>query len=210
MGDGDRAGVVLAGGYSTRFGEEDKALAEVQGEPMLNRVASRLGEVVNTVIINCRSDQREPFDQALGECDLPKRRFAVDSEPDSGPLAGIETAFEDIEAEYTAVVACDMPKVDGAFIDFLFDCADGKDGAAPKTVDGHYHPIQAVYQTETMRAVAKHQLANGDRSLQAALSHLDIADVPAKSVAGQTDPRTLWDVNTHEELDTFNDELTFR
>lgn len=208
MSGRERAGVVLAGGYSTRFGEQDKALAEIQGEPMLNRVASRLGEVVDTVIINCRSDQRESFDQALRNCDLPNRRFAVDSEPDSGPLAGIKTAFKDIDAEYTAVVACDMPKVDSAFIEFLFDCADGTDGAAFKTAEGHYQPVQAVYQTETMHAVAERRLATDDRGLQRTLSCLDLAEISAESVAKQTDPRTLWDVNTCEDIDTFNTELT--
>jgi molybdopterin-guanine dinucleotide biosynthesis protein A len=56
------AGVVLAGGRSTRFDDGDKALATVEGTSMLARVVHRLGAVTDVVVVNCRPGQREAFD----------------------------------------------------------------------------------------------------------------------------------------------------
>jgi molybdopterin-guanine dinucleotide biosynthesis protein A len=198
-----RAGVVLAGGYSTRFGETDKALAPVDGDPMLVRVVERIAPAVDTVVVNCRADQKEDFEAALGRVDFPvPYRFVLDSEPDRGPLAGLENALEGIEAEYAAVIACDMPWVDTALLDALFERAAGHDAAVPELPDGHLQPTQAVYRTDATLAVASERLAVGERSLRAALDTLDVAVVPSETVESVADGRSLRDVNTRSEYDS--------
>ena len=47
-----RASLVLAGGRSTRFGDSDKAVAELAGTPMIRRVVDRVAGVVSEVVIN--------------------------------------------------------------------------------------------------------------------------------------------------------------
>lgn len=64
-----RTGVVLAGGYSTRFGEADKALAEIDGTPMVARVVDRLSEVVEGIVVSCRDDQQPAFERAISTLD---------------------------------------------------------------------------------------------------------------------------------------------
>lgn len=63
----DRAGVVLAGGFSTQFGDRDKALATADGDPMLARVVDRLNRIVDEVVVSCRRAQREEFERASAD-----------------------------------------------------------------------------------------------------------------------------------------------
>jgi len=84
-----RSAVVLAGGYSTRFGDADKATASLDGEPLVRRVVERVAPAVDEVVVNCRAEQRTPIGQAL---DGLNYRFAVDPVPDGGPVAGVRTA----------------------------------------------------------------------------------------------------------------------
>ena len=198
--DTDRTAVVVAGGYSTRFGDRDKALAEIDGRPMLARVVDRVGKIVDSVVVSCRDDQREGFAAALDGVDTPIR-FVTDPEPDGGPLVGITTAFETVDSAYAAVVACDMPFVDPAFVRFLFSRAAGHDAAVPELDDGHRQPTQAVYRVDRTASVAAERLAAGERSLRGLLADLDTVVIPAATVTDRTEPRSLTDVNTPETFD---------
>ena len=197
-----RAGIVLAGGHSVRFGDRDKALAAVADDPMLALVVTRLGEVVDDVVVNCREDQREAFERALATTGVPTR-FAVDPVPDQGPLAGLRTALQAVETEYVAVVACDMPGLDPSFLDALFDHASERDGAVPTLRGGERQPVQAVYRVDAIRPAAERSLDAGRRSLHSALDKLDVAVVPAEAVSDGHGRRSLRDLNTPADLDDF-------
>jgi len=196
-----RAGVVLAGGFSTRFGETDKALAEINGTPMLARVVDRLAAVVDAVVVSCRAAQHHAFDRVLsdhgGETPVT---FAFDPEPDNGPLAGIAHSFQRIEATYAAVVACDMPFVEPGFIEVLFEQAAGHDAVVPELDDGHRQPTQAVYHVEHTSRVAERRLAADQLSLHGALGELDTVLLPPDAVAAQTTRRSLADLNSRAEF----------
>ena len=81
--DTGRTGIVLAGGRSERFPTVDKALAPLDGEPLVHHAAATLAPVVDDLVVNCRRDQREAFAEALAEFDPA---FAIDAVPDRGPL----------------------------------------------------------------------------------------------------------------------------
>ena len=200
----DRAGVVIAGGYSTRFGEADKALADVDGEPMLARIVGRLARAVDAVTVNCRPDQREAFASAVGshEVGVPVG-FTVDADPDRGPLAGVGTALGAVEATHAAVVGCDMPGLDPDFLAFLFRKVRSHDAAVPELRSGHRQPLQAVYRVDAMRAAAERRLAAGNRSLRGALDELNVAVVGPETITELGAWRSLRDVNTRAELASF-------
>jgi molybdopterin-guanine dinucleotide biosynthesis protein A len=200
--DAHRAGVVLAGGYSTRFGDRDKALVEVDGDPMLARVVGRLGDAVDRVVVSCRDAQCAPFERVLGSVDVPVD-VVVDPVPDRGPLAGVARSFGELEAPYAAVVACDMPAVDPAFLASLFDRAAGRDGAVPELRNGRLQPAQAIYRVPAMRAAAERRLEADRRSLTGVVTDLDVAVVRAREVADLTTWRSLDDADTPDDLRTF-------
>ena len=201
MSDRPRSGVVLAGGYSTRFEGADKALATVEGRPMLARVVGRLAGVVDHLVVSCRADQEPAFAAALdGVTDTPIA-FVPDPEPDGGPLAGLAASLAAVETPFAAVVACDMPFLDPDFVAYLFERAAGHDAAIPELDDGHLQPTQAVYRADRLAAVADRLLAADRRSLYGALDELDTVVIPASTVAAHTDWRSLRDVNSRADLD---------
>jgi molybdopterin-guanine dinucleotide biosynthesis protein A len=87
-------GVILAGGKATRMGGGDKGLKTIGGQPMLNRVISRIGPQVELLIINANGDP----DRFIG-FGLPVLPDDLADQP--GPLAGILTAM-DHAAEFTS------------------------------------------------------------------------------------------------------------
>lgn len=48
------AGLVLAGGGSTRFGDADKLLAELDGTPLVRRVTDRLASRTDRLVVVAR------------------------------------------------------------------------------------------------------------------------------------------------------------
>lgn len=191
------AGVVLAGGYSTRFGAVDKAFVELNGVPLLAHVASRLGRAVNGLIVSCRAEQIPEIRRTLR--DRNDICVVQDPVPDQGPTAGLAASLQACRSEYTAVVACDNPFVDPDLITTLFEHASEESGAVPR-VDGHLRPTQAVYRTEAMQRCCELALdKNG--SLTVAINRLDPIVVPEEILFQTTDSKSFLDINTPADLE---------
>lgn len=174
---------------------------------MLAQVVTRLGTVVDNVVINCRDDQREAFERVLTDVNTTVR-FVVDPIPDEGPLSGLSTGLEAVETEYAAVVACDMPTLVPAFVATLFKRAAGHDAAVPESREGTLQPAQAVYRTDAVAAAAETELAAGRRSLRSALGQLDLVVIPAEDVAARSASRSLRDINTREALVELDEQVS--
>ena len=191
-------GVILAGGFSTRFEGGDKALADLAGQPMVRRVADSVAPSISTLVLNCRAEQRGALGDALDG--YPHEvRFAVDPEPDAGPMAGIRTGLRAVPDEYALVVACDMPFVDGSFVQHLFDRAAGHDAAVPE-VDGWYQTTQAVYRAAAMADACDRALERGDSKILAPLEELDWVVVDHETLDEAGWLGTFENVNTRGEL----------
>ena len=154
----DRAGVVVAGGRSVRMGGREKAVVDVAGTPLIRRVADGLTPAVEELVVNCRADQREAIAGALSGL---APTFALDTESDRGPVAGIATGLEATDAAYAVVVACDLPFLDTALVEYLFERAAGNDAAVPKP-DDWFEPLHAVYRPEPMAEACRDALVEGD------------------------------------------------
>jgi len=201
-----RTGVIVSGGQSTRFGEADKAVAELAGTPMIRRVADRLETVVDALVVNCRENQRGAIGAAMDGYSLPVT-FAIDEQPDLGPMAGIYTGLRAAESEYAAVVACDMPFVDPAFLECLFERADGHDAALARLEDGWFQTTQAVYRAGAMADACEAALERGDRRILDPLEDLEYAVVPEAEVREVTTLETFRNLNTVEEFERAETEI---
>ncbi|WP_254280295.1 molybdenum cofactor guanylyltransferase [Haloarcula marina] len=189
-------GVVVAGGRSTRFGEGEKALAELGGQSMLRRVTEVLAAVADRVVVNCRPDQQERFAASLAGVDTSVR-FALDERPDEGPLAGLRTALSVVETDLAVVLACDMPLADPDLLRRLIDDVVGVDAAVPRRPGGP-EPLHAVYRVEPTRAAADAALSAGERSFRGALDRLDVRYVDAPDTRQWR--RSLTSVDSAERL----------
>ncbi|SNR38221.1 molybdenum cofactor guanylyltransferase [Halorubrum vacuolatum] len=210
-------GAIVAGGRSTRFGEADKSVAPLAGVPMIRRVANRLAgtddpippgagrasggdPVVDDLVVNCRADQREAIETALADVPLPVR-WAIDEEPDLGPMAGIRNACRAAPSDYAFVVACDMPFVDPAFVATLFADAAGHDAAVPRLEDRWFQTTQAVYRADAMADACEQALARGDRKILDPLFELSYVVVDDATIRRRTEERTFENINTDDDLE---------
>jgi Molybdopterin-guanine dinucleotide biosynthesis protein A len=203
-----RGGVVLAGGRSTRFGNQDKAVVTLAGTPLIKRVVDRIAGVVDEVVINCRQSQRDSITAALAESDT-KLQFAIDQTPDRGPMAGLARGLEITDATYTIAVGCDMPFIDPDFVEYLFDrITEGYADAVVPRVDEWYQPTHAVYTTTPMYAACRRALNDGARQLIAPFEYLDIRTISEATINAHTTQQTFRNVNTPKELSMAASELT--
>ena len=106
-GLGPHAGVILAGGKSTRMGVEDKALMPLGGRPMIAHVIERLRPQVERIVISVNGD---PSRFAAFGLPLVSDMF----EGFVGPLAGLHAGMRWSEtnlpeARFIVSVASDTP-----------------------------------------------------------------------------------------------------
>ena len=98
------AGVILAGGRSRRMGVASKALAELNGVPLIRHVVERLQPQVSSLIVSV--DEVNPAFEAMGFIQ------AVDPRPgQQGPLGGLLAALEVVheDHEWLLLTPCDAP-----------------------------------------------------------------------------------------------------
>src|SRR5713226_697505 len=91
-------GCVLAGGKSTRMGQ-DKALLDWHGQTLLNHMVDLLRNVADPVHV-------------AGRDELP------DQLPGLGPLSGIATALEASSTDANLIVAVDLPHLTRNFLKY--------------------------------------------------------------------------------------------
>ena len=160
------AAVVLAGGRSTRMGE-DKAWLDWHGQPLLAHTCALLAGCVEGPVVVVRSGP----DQSLPP--LPVDVVVVDDPlPDQGPLIGVAAglAAAGREAQDAFVCATDLPLLHPAFVRCLV-AALGDPGGDPvdvalPVVGGRWHPLAAVYRTG-VAADAREAVLSGRRQVRA-------------------------------------------
>jgi molybdopterin-guanine dinucleotide biosynthesis protein A len=199
------AGVVVAGGRSTRFGDRDKALAELAGTPMLRRVADRLAPAVNALVVNCRETQRPGVEAAVEGYPHPVT-VAVDHEPDRGPVGGLARGLAAVDSEYAMVAACDVPFLDPDLAVHLLGVARGSDAAVPRP-DEWYEPLHAAYRAEPAAAACEAALSDGDARAIAPLDRLDWVAVGPDELAA-FDDRSFESVDTRAAFAAAEAELS--
>lgn len=148
-------GVVLAGGRSTRFGSE-KAMAVVEGAPMIARVATVLGAGGAPVAVNApETSGAAAWARAEGLPLLPDAAGAPDG-PLSGVLAGLDwAAARGAAALVTA--PCDTPRLPPDLVPRLAQARGEAPAAAAVTADGS-HPLCALWSVQ-LREPLRLQLA---------------------------------------------------
>ena len=197
----DTTGIVIAGGRSTRFGDREKALAEVAGVPMLRRVVDTLSTIADEVVVNCRRDQRDAFEAALlgVETDV---RFAIDKTPDEGPLSGLSTAFTAVDTDFAIALGCDMPLAEKAALSALLARITPADDAVVPQTDAGPEPLHGIYRVAPTAGAASATLADGQRSLRALLDRLSVREVPVGERVSSRSVTSIDTETTRQELDT--------
>ena len=128
-------GVVLAGGRSTRLGQ-DKVRLRLPGDgrDMLARTADLLAACTDGVAISCRAP-------ASGEAvpALPGIRSIPDAEPGLGPFGGVWAALRELR-QPLLVLSCDLPFMDAPTLRRLIDVRNARSPETLMTLVSIYEP----------------------------------------------------------------------
>ena len=127
-------GIILSGGKSIRMGE-NKAFIEIEGVPIIDRIHTLFGNLFQEVVIV--TNQRDLF------LDLEAKIYS-DLIPHRGVLGGLYTGLFFSSFRYSFCVACDMPFLKEAVIQYLIKNIEDYDVIVPKTNDG-LQPLHAIY-----------------------------------------------------------------
>ena len=166
-------GIVLAGGKSSRFGE-DKALACVDGLTMIERTVNLLYSLgLDPVVIT-----NETRDYSFLKC-----RIERDLISDGGPLGGVYTACCLFEHSSLVVLTCDMPNLTPGSLKMLLYHHDKAYKATLFEVQRNcFQPFPGVYEPSLIDPIKK-VLEAGDLSMQDFLRQLaEINLIPFKGL----------------------------
>jgi molybdopterin-guanine dinucleotide biosynthesis protein A len=146
----EAAGIVLAGGRSSRMGTS-KAALEWHGSTLLRRVTGILARVVDGPVVVARAPG-----QALPE--LPPGVEVVEDEIEGrGPLQGLAGALAAVADRATVayVSSTDVPLLHPRFVRRVLDAVDEETDVALPEVGGFPQPLAAAYRTGLLALVER-------------------------------------------------------
>ncbi|MCJ7769473.1 MAG: molybdenum cofactor guanylyltransferase [Dehalococcoidales bacterium] len=186
--------IVLAGGKGLRLGH-NKALVELDGENLLQRVISRLGFLSSDIILVVAGRQ-----QPLKIAGYPKLKIVTDIYPGKGPLVGIYSGLLSSDSAYNLVVACDMPFLNKHLIGYMLDVSVGFDITIPR-LGNMVEPLHAIYSKNCLKAIEK-LLVEDNLKIDSLLKMVKVRYVEVGEI-DSFDPEHLsfFNVNTKADLD---------
>jgi len=180
-------GLVLAGGFGRRLGE-DKGALELHGRPQAEHAFRLLAPFSASVRVSVRPDQADlaPYR------DLP---LVIDDPAVAGPAAGLLAAWKAFPNAALLVLAVDMPLVDAGLVAYLTARRDPAGVAtAYRQPDGVIEPLCAIFEPRARAGLAAIAAGAGSASLRRYLGGAGVA------VLEPPDPGRLASVNTPEAL----------
>ncbi|MCW4019582.1 MAG: NTP transferase domain-containing protein [Candidatus Bathyarchaeota archaeon] len=194
----DRSAVVLAGGFSSWF-EEDKALLELKGKPLIRHVVELVDVLVDEVVVVADSHESQGRYAELLEDDV---KFAVNASESNNSLAGALAGFEVSQSKWSLLLSSDMPFASPDILDLLFELCHGRSAAIPRWSDQQIEPLQAVYHTKTAFEAAQMAAEDGEEDVDAMIENMGGLRYVSTLVIREMDPelRTFFRVNTPLDL----------
>jgi len=185
-------GVILAGGAASRYGGLPKGLEKVGGQRIIDRVASALRDVTDTLLLVANHPEASTW--------LPGVPLGADIVPNAGGLGGIHAALHHARSA-VLVVAWDMPFVPPGLLSRLRELGDGADVAVPESGSRRgVEPLCAFYATSCLPAIEQ-SLAMDDLRVVGFHASVRVARLPAGDVSAFGDPALLFmNVNTPDDL----------
>jgi molybdenum cofactor guanylyltransferase len=182
---------ILVGGRARRFGGRDKSALTIDGRTILERQIETLGTLTTDILLVGR---------AMAVNAPANVRCIDDRVPTSGPLGGLEAALAAAHHDPLVLLACDMPFVTAALLEYLLELAPLADVVVPRT-DRGYHPLCAVYTRACREAVVR-RLAERRLAIRDLFADVRVHTVEQDDLGrfGPVD-RLLKNLNTPAEFD---------
>ncbi len=184
-------GVIQAGGKSTRMGGTPKALLELGGRRIIERVVAVVRRVVDDVLIVTNTPELYAF---LG---LPT---VADVFPGHGSLGGIYSGLAAATGDAAFTVACDMPFLRADVARLVIARAAEGDVVIPRVGD-QLETLHAVYGKRCLGPMEE-RLRAGRLKIVGFFDAVRVLEIPEPDIARHADPAVVFmNVNTPEELE---------
>ncbi len=141
---------ILAGGQSRRMGR-DKAFLVVGGRPVIERVLERVAPLTDDLFISANAPEKYAY---LGRPIIP------DIYPDKAALGGLYTAISAARYRHVLVVACDMPFLNLALLQYLVNLAPTAAVVVPLINPPQPETLHAIYSKACLPAIEARLQAN--------------------------------------------------
>jgi molybdopterin-guanine dinucleotide biosynthesis protein A len=206
-----RAALILAGGRARRFQTidkawQDKALAELDGKPLLIHTIQNVQDVVDDVVV-CVNDEerRAKYEQTLKKYALTNIKIVVDEKIShiSGPNVAIMSGLKAVEADFCFTLPCDMPFLQPKVAEYMFNQAEGFEVAVPMWPNGRLETLMMVLEhasaleiTETLCALKRPRSDDIPRGANRILLVSPVNDI--KTIDPEL--RSFININSKEDL----------
>ena len=183
-------GVIQAGGKSTRMGGEPKALLELGGRRIVERVLDAIAPVVDDVLIVTNTPALYGF---LGVPMVP------DVYPDHGSLGGIFSGLKAAGGDAAFTVACDMPFLHPEVARLVIGRAGEGDVVIPRVGD-QLETMHACY-ARTCLPFIEERITARRLKIVGFFEDVRVVEVDQAEVARVRPPDVVFmNVNTPDEL----------
>ncbi len=190
------AGVILAGGRSSRMGGSRKALIELNGRPLLTHVIDRLQAHLDPLMLSCDSEisEFESFGLPLVPDLLPGFR---------GPLTGLCSALQYLadkgQQNGLVLCPCDAPFIPSDLVQRFLEAGQGDDKpVVVVSYQGVLQPTFSMWHTHHLPVIHEAVVKRGDGGLKYmlhSLPHTVVEWAPAE-------PSPFFNINTPDDLKT--------
>ena len=182
--------VVQAGGKSTRMGGEPKALLDVGGRRIIERVVDVLAPVLGAPLLVTNTPDLYAF---LG------LRMVPDVHPDAGSLGGIYSGLAAATGDAAFTVACDMPFLHPDLVRLVVARAGEGDVVIPRVGD-QLETLHACY-ARTCLPFIETRIRAGRLKIVGFFEQVRVIEISEDAVRVHRDPEVAFmNVNTPEEL----------
>jgi len=184
-------GVIQAGGKSTRMGGRPKALLELGGRRIIERVLDAVAPVVDDVLVVTNTPDLYAFLR------VP---MVPDAWPEHGSLGGIFTGLAAAAGDAAFTVACDMPFLHSEVARLVVRRAGEGDVVIPR-VGEQFETMHAVYGKACLPAIEA-RLRAGRLKIVGFFEDVRVVEIGEAEVARHRAPEVVFmNVNTPEELE---------
>lgn len=195
----DVAGIILAGGLSSRMGGGDKSLLPLGPDVVLDHVVRRFAPQVGSLALSANGDPARFSRFALPVVADTVPGFAG---PLAGILAGLEWTAANTACPAIATAAADTPFLPLNLVDLLASAAGAKPGAIAVTRShGRRHPTFALWPL-ACRDALRHFLVDEDNHRVSAFIErfgcVEVEFAPKASTQETIDP--FFNVNVPDDL----------
>lgn len=196
MPAGKPAGVILAGGRSSRMGVSRKALLELNGQTLLAHVIERLQAHLEPLLLSCESETSDFDDYGLAVVADLVPRFR-------GPLTGLYSTLQQLvergQNNGLVLCPCDAPFVPSRLVPALLEAGQGSEGAVVVvSYQGILQPTFSLWQNHHLPVIRDAVLNKGMGGLKHVLKSLPHTVVEWEP----TEPPPFFNINRLEELQT--------